>query len=81
MIWMNEYKRALRVALLILLLVAIAGPWAYDRVNVPAEYPCTAPFVRLEGDFCGSPLSGAWVLFTITGALANIVVGVVTGPQ
>ena len=79
MTWMDEHKRALRVALLILLSVAIAGPWAYDRVNVPAEYPCSAPFVRLEGDFCGSPLLGAWVLFTITGALANIVVGVVTG--
>jgi hypothetical protein len=79
MIWMNKHKRALRVALLILLMVAIAGPWAYDQINVPAEYPCTDPFVRLEGDFCGSPLSGIWMLSAVAGALASIVVGVVSG--
>ena len=65
MIWMNEHKRALRVALLILLLVAIAGPWAYDQVNVPAEYPCTDPFVRLEVIFADhhSRVSGSFRLW------------------
>lgn len=79
MLWMNEHKRVLRVAILVLLLVAIAGPWAYDQINVPAEYECSDPFIRLEGDFCGSPLSGIWMLSAITGALASIAVGVVTG--
>jgi len=30
----------------------------FDQINVPAEYACDKPFIRLEGDFCGSPLSG-----------------------
>lgn len=47
MLWMNEHKRVWRVAILVLLLAAIIGPWAYDRVNVPAEYPCAPPFIRL----------------------------------
>jgi hypothetical protein len=46
------------VAILVLLLVAIMEPWTFDRIDVPSEYPCSAPFVRLEGDFCGMPLSG-----------------------
>lgn len=45
-----------------LLIAAILGPWAYDVINVPAEYLCSAPFVRLEGDFCGVPLSGTWMV-------------------
>jgi hypothetical protein len=42
-----------------------------DRVNVPAEYPCSPPFVRLRGDFCGIPLSGAWMLSALASELAN----------
>ena len=76
---MNKHKRLWRVAILALMVVAIIGPWAYDRINVPAEYPCSAPFIRLEGDFCGVPLSGIWSLSALTGMIADIVVGVVTG--
>jgi hypothetical protein len=79
MSWMNEHKRVWRVAVLVLLLVAIMGPWAFDRIYVPGEFPCSAPFIRLEGDFCGVPLSGIWILSATTGGLVNIVVGLVTG--
>lgn len=30
----------------------------FDLINVPAQYACDTPFVRLYGDFCGYPLSG-----------------------
>ena len=30
----------------------------FDRIFVPAEYTCDLPNVRLNGDFCGLPLSG-----------------------
>jgi hypothetical protein len=79
MLWMSEHKRIWRLAILVLLIVAITGPWAFDRINVPSEFTCSAPFVRLEGDFCGSPQSGLWMLSTIVQVLAYIVVGVVTG--
>ena len=52
-----ENKRTWRTAALILLAIAILGPWAYDLINVPAQYSCDGPNVRLEGDFCGLPIS------------------------
>jgi hypothetical protein len=52
-----EKKRTWRAAALILLVIAILGPWAYERLHVPAQYDCAGPSVRLEGDFCGLPFS------------------------
>jgi hypothetical protein len=53
------------------------GPWMFDLINVPAEFTCSKPNVRLYGDFCGLPLSGFeffklfiggffYMLFTLT---------------
>lgn len=79
MSWITEHARVWRIAALVLLLVAKVGPFAYDLINVPAEYPCSAPFVRLEGDFCGVPMSGAYMLFALVGESVRIVSGLVTG--
>jgi hypothetical protein len=79
MSWMNEHKRVWRVVVLVLLLVAITGPWTFDLIFVPSEYSCSAPAIRLEGDYCGIPMSGIWVLAVMAGAVANMVVGLVTG--
>jgi len=76
MSWMNEHKRVWRVAVLGVLLVAIAGPWIFERIPVPSEYSCS---IRLEGDYCGIPMSGAWLLSAMAGALVNMAVGLVTG--
>lgn len=76
---MNERGRTWRVIGWVLLLAAILGPWAFDRINVPAEYPCDAPFVRLKGDFCGLPLSGLWMLWAFAAEFTRRVVGVITG--
>lgn len=55
----------LRWLILALLVVAVLGPWMMDMINVPAQYSCDKPFVRLYGDFCGYPMSGfgaiAWI--------------------
>ncbi|TAH52453.1 MAG: hypothetical protein EYC68_06670 [Chloroflexota bacterium] len=40
-----------------LFIIAMLGPWAFDLINVPAQYPCHTPFVRLYGDYCGYPMS------------------------
>ncbi len=45
--------------------LALLGPWSYDLINVPAEYTCEKPFVRLVGDFCGQSYSGASVVVGI----------------
>jgi hypothetical protein len=79
MSWITEHARVWRIAALIFLVAAIIGPWVYDQINVPAEYPCSAPFVRLEGDFCGVPMSGAYMLFALVGESVRIVSGLVTG--
>jgi hypothetical protein len=54
----NKYKKIARMALLILLVISMLGPWMFDLINVPAQFTCDKPFVRLYGDFCGLPLSG-----------------------
>jgi hypothetical protein len=69
--WLGERMRIWRLAALTLLVLAFVGPWAMDRVNVPAEYPCTPPVVRLRGDYCGLPISGAWMLSALASELAN----------
>ena len=58
-------RRTWRAVVLILLLVALIGPWTYERVYVPLEMrPCTAPNVQVEGDlYCGIPFSILWEFF------------------
>lgn len=42
---------------MILLGVALLGPWYYERVYMPPEFPCTFPNAKLEGDpYCGLPI-------------------------
>ena len=79
MAWITENKQKWRWGVLILIVLAFVGPWGFDRVNVPAEYDCGPNHIRLEGDFCGLPISGIqnlawtfigfpnWVLRLITG--------------
>jgi hypothetical protein len=73
--WLNERRRIWRVIPLVGLLLALLGSWAFDRTNVPAEYPCTRPHIHLEGDFCGLPLSGLWSIWLYIGVAASAVIG------
>ena len=79
MSWINEHKLVWRVAILALVPVAIVGPWTLDRINVPSEYPCSPPTIRLEGDFCGTPLSGTWIFRWMIYGLIYASAGLVTG--
>jgi len=58
MSWIIEQKHKLRMAIMLGAILAFLGPWAFDRINVPAQYECSAPNIRLDGDFCGMPISG-----------------------
>jgi hypothetical protein len=79
MLWIDDHKGVWRAAVLVLLVVAVVGPWTFDRIYMPAEYPCRAPSVRLEGEFCGIPLAGAWVFSQVVAAFMNLLVGLFTG--
>lgn len=71
--WITEFKMTWRVAGIALLIFALIGPWTYEVVNVPAEYACNAPYVRLEGDYCGEPMPGAWIIFGLAlGFFSNL---------
>lgn len=67
--WLVNKKIVWRGLLLLLFFLAMAGPWMFDRIWVPAEYTCSAPFVRLDENFCGSPLSGFWLVNLLMGVL------------
>jgi hypothetical protein len=57
MTWLIAHKQYTRITFMILLLVALSGTWAYDLIHVPAQYDCSLPNVRLQGDYCGIPFS------------------------
>jgi hypothetical protein len=60
--WFNKGKRIWRLSFLAMLVVAMIGPWFFDRINVPQPYTCHLPNVRLDDDFCGVPVSILWIL-------------------
>jgi hypothetical protein len=53
-----ENKVLLRKLVVALFGISMLGPWAFDLLGVPAQFPCGFPNVRLNGDFCGAPFSG-----------------------
>ena len=60
-------------------MVAILSPWTLDPIWVPAERECQPPFIRMEGDFCGMPSSGAWLLWALFSEVVSLVINLVTG--
>lgn len=64
-----------------LLLVAIIGPWWYDLINVPSQYTCSSPFIRLKGDYCGKPMSGLWIFVILATRPIELVVEMVNGTK
>jgi hypothetical protein len=76
MSWINKHRPVWGFITLALLLMAGIGPWGFDLINVPAQYSCSAPFIRLKGDFCGEPVSS---VRGVSALLSDLVVGTVTG--
>lgn len=52
-------------------ILSLLGPWAFDLLNVPAQYACEKPAVRLYGDFCGYPLTGFGLLGWLGGGVVD----------
>jgi hypothetical protein len=65
MLWLTRHKRSWRAASLVLLVVALTGPWFFDRIHVPSPYTCSPPNVRLDENFCGTPLPLTWIVVDI----------------
>jgi hypothetical protein len=59
--------------------LAFIGPWAYETVNVPAQYACSGDYnIRVAGDFCAAPISGIAMLAWIMGGIIAGVVSLIT---
>ncbi len=75
----NQNIAIIRAGVLILFIVALLGPWTFDTVNVPREFACSAPFIRLNGDFCGLPISGIQFFQLWIGAFFYMPFELITG--
>jgi hypothetical protein len=71
--WFTEWWRVVRLAGIALVVLALAGPWWYDKIYVPAEYECHRPNIRLEGDFCGVPIAGFWQITELVNMVPMLV--------
>lgn len=78
MLWFQKNQRYCRIAFLSLLVIAISGPWWFDRIWVPSAYTCTAPNIRLDEDFCGIPLSITWFYSSFVAEIGSLVTGAAT---
>jgi len=77
--WINAHKDIGRVAVLVLLLTAIIGPWTYTSDGVPPPEWCRAPFILLENGHSVRLVPGSEVLSFMTGAFLTMSAGLVTG--
>ena len=77
--WFVRHKSIMRLASLALLIISLLGPLSYDKIGVPAEFPCEWPIVRLYGDFCWMPFSWFSGFFLFSGYLFRILWALVTG--
>lgn len=62
-----------------MLVLAMIGPWFFDRVSVPQPYTCSLPNVRLDDDFCGVPTSITWLLVGVPSQFVYLMKGLITG--
>jgi hypothetical protein len=79
MSWINEHKNVGRVAFLILLLVAIMGPWAYSSDGVPPPEWCSEPHILLENNRCVRLVPGAEVISFLGGAFLEMSAALASG--
>lgn len=77
--WLDEHKNILRFAILTLLITTLIGPWMFDQINVPAQYTCDLPNIRLYGDFCGIPISGYQFFGFLVGGFFQMLFVLITG--
>jgi hypothetical protein len=78
-LWLKEHKRIWRVFFLVMLVVAMFGPWSFDRIAVPLPNTCSFPSVRLDDVLCSSPLPMAWLLAEMPSQLTSLMNRLIAG--
>lgn len=74
-----EKESLLRKLIMAGFLLAMLGPWSFDLVGVPAQFPCKGLPVRLVGEYCGHPVSGFRGIIMVASSLFRILSAVVNG--
>jgi hypothetical protein len=81
--WIIQHKGSLRRAALVLLLVAMVGPWFFSSDGTPPAEWCHKPNILLENGNCVNLVSGVEIYsFMISGSLSliwQLVTEVITG--
>jgi hypothetical protein len=72
----HKYRKIWRIAIPILLLFALMGPWTIEQIFLPPQFSCSYPYVRLEGDFCGT--TGYKGIVILPSAFISIFIDLVT---
>ena len=70
MLRISKNPRDGRLLIWILLLISVFGPWFFDSLYIPSEYPCP---IRLRENFCGTPVSGLWIIGAAIGTFSNFI--------
>jgi hypothetical protein len=76
MLRISKNLRDWRLLIWILLLISVFGPWVFDNIYVPSEYPCS---IRLRENICGSPVTGVWILSALFGLFCNSILELAKG--
>ncbi|MGD2050733.1 MAG: hypothetical protein PVH03_14630 [Chloroflexota bacterium] len=70
--WIYQHQNRWRAAILLLLLVAILGPWVYTSDGVPPAEWCEPPYILLESDRCVKLESGVTVFIFMVSVLFSM---------
>jgi len=76
--WIIQHKGGLRGAALILLLVAMVGPWSYSSDGAPPAEWCHEPNILLENERCVRLESGVEILTFLISTSLSLIVQLVT---
>ena len=77
--WIDKHRNMGRVPVLVLLLLAIAGPWFFTLDGVPPPEWCRGPFFLLSNGLCAGSVSAAEILAFIGGGILAMGASLVTG--
>lgn len=70
--WLSSHRSPVRMALLVLLVVAINGPWSFTSDGVPPPEYCDAPLVLVSSQRCARVLPGSEVMLYLWMIIGSI---------
>jgi hypothetical protein len=79
--WISQHNKRIRLVFLLLLPIAIIGPWTFSSDGVPPAEYCHGRSILLENRRCVKPISGANVLTIISSAVPSMILQLISDPS